>query len=197
MAPRQNVRKKGRTAKTGEKPTAAGTKRKKNKTKTVRGGVWPVSPELSLLKTTKNKKTTTAEKQKRERENKTQKTADLTWREFFGPFSGAKNQTIEQKPKQNTIEEHTRSITTPKTEVRSRKMFSNSDCKKRRTTKKRQGSPNQTRKTQKNGQHFPLRDGAERANICMTVRSVVSLEERGMSCPPTFFPTDALVHLAC
>ena len=50
MAPRQNARKKGRTAKTGDKPGAAGTKKKKEQEHKVRCGVCPVNPELSLLK---------------------------------------------------------------------------------------------------------------------------------------------------
>ena len=77
MAPRQNARKKGRTAKTGDKPGAAGTKKKEQEHK-VRCGVCPVSPEFSLLKKQQKTKTKRRRRRATKRKEQTPKTTDLT-----------------------------------------------------------------------------------------------------------------------
>ena len=82
MAPRQNARKKARTAKTGDSKRGGGkNKEKETDEKGACGGV--PCYYLSCLSQKKTERTTTSARKTREGEKKTPKTPDLTSREFF------------------------------------------------------------------------------------------------------------------
>ena len=103
MAPRQNARRKGRTAKTGDKPGCGGDTDKKRKKNT--RCVWGCAlllPELSLSKKRKDKKDDDVGETTKGRKKTTQK--HQTWHQenFFKAVSGAKKQIIKQKHRKNS-----------------------------------------------------------------------------------------------
>ena len=92
MAPRQNARKKGRTAKTGEQTNAAGTQTRKSKRTQVRVGGVPCDYLIYLSEKKKETNKTKGDDdvgEKTKRKDKP-KTPDLTSIEFFQTLSGAK-----------------------------------------------------------------------------------------------------------
>ena len=69
-APRQNARKKGRTARMGDKTSAAGTKQKKRETDQ-EGAVWSVPCDYLSFISQKQRKNKTKEKRSKRHRNKT------------------------------------------------------------------------------------------------------------------------------
>ena len=108
---------------------------------------------------------------------------------FFKTVSGAKKRIIKQKHRQNNTKKHPTNTRHTKTKVRSRKFFQTTTLRREERKKKRQKTPNQTQKTQseKNGQHFPLRDGADQGSNCVTVRSAKPKQHlcNSTACSPT------------
>ena len=99
----------GRTAKTGDKPRAAG--QKKEQTKQVRVGV---SCDYLIFLSRKRKKNKNDVDGKPKKERTSPETQDLTLREFFQTVSVANCPHIKQKPKQNITEK-------PKTKTNTQK----------------------------------------------------------------------------
>ena len=148
------------------KPNAAGTQtRKGRKTQSACGGV-PCDYLIFLSEKRKRKKKK-QKKRRRRRNNQRRKegnpkTPDLTSREFFKTVSGAKNQKIKQKHRQNSTKKHKTNTDTQKQKF-APENFSRKRPLDEKNDKKRQKTPDQGQKTQneKNGQHFPLREGGK------------------------------------
>ena len=191
MAPRKNAKKRDARPKRAEQTKAAGHKKKKNqKNRCVCGGVL-LLPELCLLKKRKNKKkpktTTTTKKPKEERTNpeKTRPDKKRIFPNSFGSETPKNKAKTIAKTHQKTQDQHNH----PKTKVRSRKFFQKTTLRKEKNDKKRQKTPDQTRKTQneKNGQHFPLRKGGNRhKNLTVCDSTVAGPCKTKMPPPPSW-----------
>ena len=128
----------------GRANKCGGTKKGTRKSNTSACGGVPCDYLSFLsLKKKKPKKGDDVGDKTKGREKKRPETPDLTSREFFQDIFGSERPKIKQKHRQNSTKKHT---------TNTRKFF--------------QTTPDQTPKTQneKNGQHFPLREGGKTAN---------------------------------
>ena len=167
--PEKNAEKRDARPKRAKQQTRRDTKKRKGKSKT--SACEGVSCYYLICISSKKTRKRRRRKNQRKRE-RTQKTADLTSREFFQTLSGVNCQKIKPKRKQKPTKKHKNNTTSQKQKFAPENFFKKRPLEEQ-NGKKRQKTPDQTQKTQKgkNGQHFPLRQRAERASIYMTVRS--------------------------
>ena len=119
-------------------------------------------------------------KKRRRRRNKQRKTddnpktPDLTSREFFKTGSGTRIPKEKQKHRQNSTKTHRTNTDTQKQKFAPENFFKQRPSEKKNgkiTTKDTE--PDTKNKNEKNGQHFPLREGGKACNSsqeCVTAR---------------------------
>ena len=143
MAPRQNARKKGRTAKMGDDATAA-KKKQKEQTKNVQGCVVSVSPELCLLE----KRQTSSSRTLRQRERTPKKGKPDMKRIFIKLVRAPKAKKI-KKHVGRTPPKTQNHNKTAKTKIRTRKWISNTSPEGKRKNGQKTLTNLQKQKTRK------------------------------------------------
>ena len=171
MAPREESQEAGRTAKKGDKPSAAGQRKRKRKKQTKTGACGGVLLLSDLCFSKQNKQKQKRRRRKTKGKENEPKNSRPDVKRIFQTLSGANRQNIRPEPKQNATKKHKTNTNTQKQKFAPEK-FSNSDPKKRKTAEKGKRRRTRHRKHKmKRRTAFPLSTrGNNKHWHCVTVR---------------------------